>query len=77
MTNAIQKAWLVSWEDGRIGIAFVTESGGNGTREYRENDPDALSLRSALSDRDKEKLDRHLRKIVPFRSNESKPGTHD
>ena len=47
MTNAIQKAWLVSWEDGRIGIAFVTETGGNGMREYRENDPDALSLRSA------------------------------
>ena len=68
MTNAIQKAWLVTWEEGRIGIAFVTETGGNGMREYRENDPDALSLRSALSDRDKEKLDRHLRKIVPFRS---------
>ena len=59
MTNAIQKAWLVTWEG---------KTGGKGMREYRENDPDALSLRSALSDRDKEKLDRHLRKIVPFRS---------
>ena len=64
-------------EEGRIGIAFVTETGGNGMREYRENDPDTLLLRSALSDRDKEKLDRHLRKIVPFRSNKSKPGAHD
>ena len=39
MTNAIQKAWLVTWEEGRIGIAFVTETGGKEMREYRKMIP--------------------------------------
>lgn len=62
-----EKAWIIPWSEGRIGVAFRTGTGGQGNREFLENDPDAPELRSALSSEDKRTLEEHLHRVMEFR----------
>ena len=64
-----ESVWIIPWSEGRIGVAYRTESGGKGMREFLENDPDAPAMRQLLSPADERTLAEHLEKdVVKFRT---------
>jgi len=62
-----KRSWLIPWEGGQIGIAYVTKSGNGSMRMFQEKDPDTPALLEALSDDDRQLIESHMPKVVPFR----------
>ena len=62
-----EKAWIIPWEAGKLGVAYKTEYGGQGMRMLLENDPDRPALIAAMSDEDRKKVEEHFQKVVELR----------